>query len=220
VFGLRAAPYIAVQRPAPEGATLSAGPWTWTDGIGSWTWPGSEGRPLTVEVYSDADEVELHLDGRALGRLPAGPQHRYRATFTVDYRPGELTAVAIRAGRAAESHSVRTATGAPAIRLTADRHTISPAGTDLVFLEIEFVDRDGTLFTSEEHAVTVEVSGPGALHALGSANPAPEQPYSAATHPAFDGRALAVVRGTGSGEIAIRVTAEGMDPATITVLAG
>ena len=34
-------------------------PWAWSDAIASWTWPGSAGEPVTVEVYSGADEVEL-----------------------------------------------------------------------------------------------------------------------------------------------------------------
>ena len=84
VFGLR-------QRPVPRGA---AGRSTTAascrrrrgrgrDTVGSWSWAGAEGKPVTVEVYSDADEVELLLDGdvarasRRWGRRTAsGPSSR------------------------------------------------------------------------------------------------------------------------------------------------
>src|SRR5215213_7829747 len=61
VFGLRPDPYLAVQRPERAGRELSATPWAWSDTVGSWAFSGAEGTPLTVEVHSDADEVELLL---------------------------------------------------------------------------------------------------------------------------------------------------------------
>ena len=36
---------------------------------------GMLGDPVDVEVYSDADEVELILNGNSLGTAPAGPAH-------------------------------------------------------------------------------------------------------------------------------------------------
>src|ERR1700722_5624094 len=70
VFGLRDRPYLAVRRPEHHGKTWAGTPWAWSDSVASWTWPGSAGSPVTVEVYSDADEVELLLNGRSLGRKP------------------------------------------------------------------------------------------------------------------------------------------------------
>ena len=34
------------------------------DNIASWTWRGYEGKPAVVDVYSDAQEVELFLNGK------------------------------------------------------------------------------------------------------------------------------------------------------------
>ena len=99
VFGLRDQPYLAVRRPEHHGKTLTGTPWAWSDSVASWTWPGSEGAPVTVEVYSDADEVELLLNGRSLGRKPAGDSHRFRAEFETIYQPGELLAIAYTAAR-------------------------------------------------------------------------------------------------------------------------
>ena len=64
---------------AVTAAELSATPWAWSDTVGSWSLAGAEGKPVTVEVYSDADEVELLLDGRSLGTAKAGEANRYRA---------------------------------------------------------------------------------------------------------------------------------------------
>ena len=70
----------------------------WTDGLGSWSWPGFEGRPVTVDVMSDADEVGLVLNGHAIGRQPAGKAQRYQCSFETTFAPGEIVAVAYRDG--------------------------------------------------------------------------------------------------------------------------
>jgi beta-galactosidase len=35
--------------------------------VGHWTWPGDEGQAKPVKVYSNADEVELFVNGNSLG---------------------------------------------------------------------------------------------------------------------------------------------------------
>jgi len=65
----------------------------------------------------------------------------------------------------------------------------------------------------------VDVGGPGLLAGLGSANPRSEEPFGGSACTTFDGRALAVVRPTGPGEIAVRVEAEGCEPVTVSVRA-
>ncbi len=73
VFGLRSEPYLAVGRPSRHGQLLPMqSPWSWSDTVGSWSWPGSEGEPITVEVYAHADEVALLLDGTEVARGPVG----------------------------------------------------------------------------------------------------------------------------------------------------
>jgi hypothetical protein len=99
VYGLRTEPYITVHRPENHGRGIVAGPWSWPSTVASWSWDGAEGDPVRVDVYSDAEEVELYLDGVPVGRAPAGPRNRYQATFDVIYRPGEPVAVALTDGR-------------------------------------------------------------------------------------------------------------------------
>jgi beta-galactosidase len=65
--------------------------------------------------------------------------------------------------------------------------------------------------------VTVSVEGPGALAGFGSAAPATEESYLDDVHTTYDGRALAVVRPTGSGTITVTATADGCDPVRVTV---
>lgn len=202
VFGQRSTPYLAVRRPESHGRTAVSSPWAWSDALPAWTWPGHEGKPVVVEVYSDADEVELLLDGTSLGRHPAGRQYRYRAEFEVPYTPGTLQAVACTGERA----ELRTATGEPSLTTTADRQVVRADVADLAFVDIALVDADGVVFTCIDRRVRVTVEGPGRLQGLGSGDPTSTESFTDDSHPTFNGHALAVIRPTGPGEIRIIVT--------------
>jgi beta-galactosidase len=217
VFGLRSAPYLAVQRPGHDGERFYAGPWTWSDSIASWSWAGQEGHPLAVEVYSDADEVELQLNDRSVGRAAAGAANRYTATFVVDYEPGALVAVAYRNGKPAERHALRTAVGSPRLVVGEETDASSGVASDLVYVPVVLADDAGNVFTDSDRPISVEVTGDGVLQALGSGNPAPEQAYGAPSHATFDGRALAIIRPTGSGPITVEVSADGCLPVTVAL---
>ena len=83
VFGLRKDPYIAVDRVNKYGMECSKSAWMLKDNVASWTWNGYEGKPAIVDVYSDAEEVELFLNGNSMGRRPAGEENNYTATYEI-----------------------------------------------------------------------------------------------------------------------------------------
>ncbi|WP_338031442.1 glycoside hydrolase family 2 TIM barrel-domain containing protein [Diaminobutyricibacter tongyongensis] len=215
VYGLRSQPFIAVGQPAPAGRRAAALDWAWSDTTDSWSWNLEEGAPLNVEVYSDAPEVELLVNGKSLGRAPAGHAARFRANFTVPYQPGELLAIT-RNGNSESGRSVLRTAAAPAdLRLGVDRPVI-PA-RDIAFVTIEVVDANGTLATNCDRTVSIDVDGPAELLALGSARPSTNEVYNSHSHTTFGGRALAVIRSTDVGEAIVTVRADGLAAATATI---
>lgn len=217
VFGLRTEPYIAVRRPENHGLTPIGGPWAWSDCLASWTWPGWEGEPITVEVYSDADEVELLGNGNSFGRRPVGPQHRFRTEFEVVYVPGELVAVGYRDGAETGRTSLRWASGPLRLTAEADRPVIRASGGDLAYVTLALTDAAGTLHTAADRPVTVEISGCGELAGFGSAAPASQERFDATERHTYEGRALAVVRPTGAGKIRVLATAPDCEPAEAVI---
>lgn len=217
VFGLRAEPYIAVRRPSTRGRVMKPAPWSWTDSIPSWTWPDAGSEPLEVEVYSDAPEVELRLDGRSLGRQPAGPEHRFRAVFAVEYAPGRLEALAIRDGEPAERTTLVTAGADRTLRLTAEQTEVAADGRDLAFIAVEVVDAAGVRATDADVEATLQLEGPGVLQGYGSAVFSTEESFVDDRHTLHDGRALAVVRPTAPGLITMTATASGLPTTSVQV---
>lgn len=220
VFGLRTEPAIAVLRPERHGHTVSMqSPWAWSDSVSSWTWPGFEGRPVTVEVYADADEVALLLDGTEVAREPVGARRPMLASLETVYRPGELVAVSYQAGVETGRTSLVSASGPTTLTVTADRTELRADDTDLAYLAIELRDANGVLVTGADQPITVDVSGAGELVALGSGNPTTTERFDAPTRTTFDGRALAVVRPTGHGAIDVTVTSDGMERVVVALIA-
>ena len=71
--------------------------------------------------------------------------------------------------------------------------------------------------TGADRPVTVQVSGAGEHAGMCSANPRTTERFADTTWRTFDGRALAVVRPTTSGEITVTVSAEGLGEQALTL---
>jgi len=219
VWGLRDEPYIAVHRPEHHGREVFIGAWSWDDVVSSWSWDAPAGSPISVDVYSDADEVELRRDGIAVGRARVGVDKAFIASFETEYHPGELTAIAIRDGKEVGVSSLRSRSENIGLLLTADRTELRPDGTDLAFVAVELVDADGVLATDAAASVSLEIDGAGVLAGFASAQPDPLEEFGAATRTTCDGRALAVIRPVGPGTITVRATAAGLDAQRVDLVA-
>jgi beta-galactosidase len=212
VWGLLHAPAITV-RPldVPDGPVARTS-WRSTDAIPSWSWIGHEGRRAELEVYSADDEVELIVNGRSLGRRPAGVHHGFFARFRAVYQPGVVEAVAYRDGRETGRSSLRSA-GEVALHIRAE-HTCIPADDQAVaYLELTLADSEGTMDSSTTDILTLRVDGPGLLAGFGSGAPATEESFVDSEHETYRGRAQAVIRSTG-GPGLIRVTASSRNHGT------
>ncbi len=207
VYGIRKEPYIAVERVDRHGKTPSKTPWMYKDIIASWTWPGYEGTPASVEVYSDADEVELLLNGKSLGKKRCGEEADFTAVYEIPYECGRLEAINYRNGRAQERFSLETADEAVEISAEADRTILSASEEDLSFVTIHLVDKEGRENLFAKKHIRVQVEGKGRLEALGSADPSSTERYDASECDTFDGYAMAVIR-SGKDEGVIKVTVE------------
>ncbi len=218
VFGLREEPYIAVQRPEHHDHTrVAVNAWGWSDSIASWTWAGFEGQPVRVEVYADADEVELLLDGVSIGRSAVGTRMALVADFDISYEPGELVAIAFRQGRECGRTELRSAHGPAQLRVAAERDSVAADGLDLAYVNIAISDADGVVLCGPDRSVTVEISGPAVVAGLSSGNPQTAERFDADACTTYDGRALAIIRATGPGSIMVSVSADGLAPQSVSI---
>ncbi|MGA2041660.1 MAG: beta-galactosidase GalB [Bryobacteraceae bacterium] len=194
-----------------------------------WNWEGKEGQAIPVMTYSNAEEVELFLNGKSLGKkarfsdpweMPVNPKvsengkfvTKYRRIWQVPFEPGVLKAVAYEHGKQVAMDEVRTA-GAPArVKLAADRAIIQADGDDLSFITVRIEDQHGNLCPMADNLVHFEVTGAGTIAAVDNGNAATTEPFQADHRKAFSGMALLIVRSKPGeiGRIKIVATSEGL----------
>ena len=198
VFGLRKDPYIAVQDPHHYGETLIKTPWVMSDAVSSWNWAGCEGKPVIVEVYADADEVELIQDGKTLGKK--APE-AFKALFETEYNKGELVAKAYKDGTETGCFVLKTA-GDAGIKVTKNWE-----GDELIYLDVELADSEGNVVTDRDILLTAEAEGCELL-GFGSGDPKPLINYNEGKTKTWNGRAQIILKKTDTNSAAVKVTAE------------
>lgn len=190
-----------------------------------WNWPEHVGKNVPVHVYTSGGQAELFLNGKSLGIRKKGEPHAYRLVWEeVIYQPGELKVVVTRDNQPWATATQVTTGAVAALEVTADRSEIAADGSDLSYLTIRALDKDGQLVPRTRLPVAITATGP--LDILGICNGDPTdhttmRPGSpaAASIQVFNGLAQVVVRSRrdtpGSGSI--RITAAKLPPAETRV---
>lgn len=191
------------------GVTCSRGDIFWNDADLKWQfivdhWNWEDDRSLDLIIFSNAKTVRLVLNGTEVDGV-----ERTEDCFTFHckllFKPGTLTAYGYdEAGNMVCSHTLCTADVPAALTLVASNPVV-PALNDAVSVTAQIVDKNGTPCLTSRDEITFTVEN-GYLAGCGTADLYTDIPYGCPTHPAYDGRAQAVVRGDGSGK-PIRVTA-------------
>lgn len=179
-------------------------------------WNKPSGDKQGVEIVSNAEEIELLLNGKSLGvRKAKRDTSQY---WTVTWEPGALTAVARNGGREVARHELRTASAAKRLRLTPDRTVLRADGQDLAHITVEVVDEHGVPVPDASHRVDFSVDGTGRNAGVQNSDPNSDEPFVAGDRSAFQGRALLVVRSKRqAGRISIAASAEGIAPARLEI---
>lgn len=181
--------------------------------IPHWNWPGKEGQPIKVMAMSNAETIELRLNGRSLGTQPV--DHFEMNSWQVPYQPGRLEAVARSGGRVAATYAVET-TGAPVrLKLTPDRAALDGDGRDAVPVTVEALDSRGRHVATANLPVQFEVSG-GKIIGVGNGNPNSYEPDKATARGLYNGYAQVIVQSEkgGAGSLMLRATSPALRAAT------
>ena len=122
--------------------------------VGHWNYPPNTVKP--VYVVSTADEVELFLNGRSLGK---GKQsYRYLFTFDdVPFEPGTLEAVASDGSR----YKLETVAEPYQLKLTAIENPegTKADGADMVLFQVEVLDKEGRRCPLDDRMIHFELWG-------------------------------------------------------------
>lgn len=181
-----------------------------------WNWPGREGQPVSVWVHSNAEQVELLLNGRSLGTKPV--ERNGHLEWQVPYAPGRIEARA----RWRDGHrrsTVRETTGTAAgLRLTSDRRLLGDG--EVAVVRAAVVDHAGREVPTAANRVRFTLEGPGTLLGVGNGDPRSLEPDHADARSAFAGLCMALVQARGkAGPIRLIAEADALRSGGLVLLA-
>lgn len=175
---------------------------------------GYEGKRTFVDAYTDADSVEIFVNGKSAGKAQVKD---YFAKIPCIYEPGELVGV----GYDADGHeiyrtSVRTADAETVLTVKTDKNILRAGGQDFCFADVYVTDKNGTVKLLPDYDVKIEVVGAASLQGYGSAAYKNAEHYNQHHHKSWQGHLQAVLRSTEkTGPVAVTFTADGCAPAIL-----
>ncbi len=183
-----------------------------------WNW--TKGQKIDVHVYfNNADEVELLLNGKSLGRKAKQGDDLFVRFNNISYQAGTLKARALKNGKVVREQRVNTAGEAYQIKAEAERSSISADGEDLAFVKLSILDKKGNLVPLANNTLHFNIKGAGRIEALDNGYQADLEPFSNKKYrKAYNGLALAIIRpAKEKGTINLEVSADGLKPCSIQI---
>ncbi|MDE3167966.1 MAG: DUF4982 domain-containing protein [Acidobacteriota bacterium] len=183
--------------------------------IGHWTYPA--GTRKAVYVASNAEDVELFVNGRSLGHGKVSD--RYLFTFPdVAWEAGEIKAVASTGGKIVATTAKHTVGPAVALRMTpiTGPQGLLADGSDVLLIDVEAVDAKGDRCPTFQQRVDFETSGPGVWRGGYNSGKIKSTNNTWLDLEAGINR-VAVRAGRSAGAITVKARGEGLKPASLTV---
>jgi beta-galactosidase len=181
-----------------------------------WNWKAGQ----TIDVisyYSQADEVELYLNGVSQGKKSKQGQEM-KVMWRLTYAPGELKAVSRKNGKTVLEKVIRTAGAAAKLELIADRSTIKADGKDLSFVTVRVLDKDGNLIPNADQLINFKLEGNAQIAAVDNGSPISHESFQANHRKAFNGLALAIIKaGDKTSNVTLTASSAGLQPATVAI---
>ena len=182
-------------------------------------------RPLNstakIDVWTNAEEVELFLNERSLGiqknRLNS-PENRNKTSWKVKYEPGVLQAVARTDGKIVAKHLIETVGKPVSLKLEIDNLNWNADGFDLQHIRVIAVDEKGRPVFDAKHKVTFNVQGPAKLIAVDNGDMMSDELHIGRQRSLHRGTALAILRADRkSGIVTFTAESEGLKPVKINL---
>jgi beta-galactosidase len=134
-----------------------------------WNWKGKEGQERDVWVYSNCDEVELFVNRKSLGKKQM--QANSHLEWKVKYEPGTVEAIGYRNGKKVMTDVVKTTAEPIALKLTADKKSISADQQNVLVVTAEATDKEKRRVPTANNEVTFSIQGPGKIIGVGNGDP-------------------------------------------------
>lgn len=188
---------------------------TGNDGLSD-HWNREEGKKLDIITFTNADEVELKVNGKSIGKKKNDvndPKVRNQIRWEgVEYHKGNIEAIATKKGKVVARHKIETTTEAKNLMLTAEDETWTADGYDLQHVRVRAVDVKGRTVINAQNEISFKVvSGDAKIVAVSSGDHNSDELNVETKRKLWEGSALVILRaGKNAGDVVLEATTPGM----------
>lgn len=180
-------------------------------------WNRQQGDTLELVTYTNADAVELLVNGKSLGikrNAKDNPKERNQIRWkNVVYQPGYVEARAYCAGvKGAEAiHRIETTGDAVRLEVIPDNDHWQADGCDLQHVRVHAVDKKGRRVYHAQDELTFSVTGDATIVAVSSGDQNSDELNVTNHRRLYNGSALVILRaGKNAGKVTLTTSCEGM----------
>jgi len=184
-----------------------------------WNWPDKIGKPIDVWVNTNADDVELFINGKSLGKkiMPRNSHLQWEVT----YEPGTLEAIAYKKGKKLTT-SIATTNPPAKVVLSPDKTTLVANGQDATVVNISFLDEKGREVPDADNLVKFYLTGDAKIIGVGNGDPSSHEPDQCADgawqRSAFNGKCQVIIQsGKTAGSVKLEAKANGIPMTSVTL---
>jgi beta-galactosidase len=182
-----------------------------------WNWPEKVGKPIDVWVNSNADEIELFLNGKSLGKKTM--ERNSHLQWNVNYEPGTLEAIGYKKGKKLTS-KIETTGQAYNVELSPDKTILTANGKDATVINISITDEKGREVPVADNMVKFYISGDAKIIGVGNGDPSSHEPdkcsEGAWQRSAFNGKCQVIIQaGKTVGDVKFEAKANGLNTASV-----
>ena len=186
-------------------------------------WNRKPGSKLQMVTYTNAEEVELFVNGKSLGTKKndkANAKMRNQIRWNdVEYQDGYVEAVARTGGRVVSRHRVETTGEAVKLIVVPDNNSWKADGMDLQHVLVYAVDKKGRRVYNAQQELHFSVEGDARIVAVSSGDHNSDELNVADHRKLYNGSALVILRaGHTSGAVTLNVSADGFKPVKTKII--
>ena len=183
-------------------------------------WNYKPGSDLTLYTFTNADEVELLLNGKSIGKKKNpkdDPKQRNQIKWEhVKYAEGTLQAIAYNNGKVVARHKIETTGKAVRLIVTPDNSKWQADGMDLQHVRIEAVDKKGRRVPMAQDELTFSVEGDARIVAVTNGDNNSEELNVQDHRRLWNGSAMVILRsGQSPSKVQLKVSSPAFKTTTI-----
>ncbi|MEN9326359.1 MAG: hypothetical protein RI943_780 [Bacteroidota bacterium] len=181
-----------------------------------WNWPDKIGKPIDVWVNSNAEQVELFLNGKSLGQKTM--ERNSHLQWNVFYEPGILEAIGYKNGKKITA-KVETTENASQVVISSDKTILNADGKDVTVINISITDDKGREVPTANNMISFTITENAKIIGVGNGDPSSHEPDKCTKHSwqrsAFNGKCQVIIQaGKNTGEVTFEAKSIGLKSTT------